>query len=387
MSSKRFVLLDGFRGLAAIYVVMSHVAGESFPALYQGNLRVDFFFVLSGFVLQNRVPKSDAPGWSSVVAFLRMRFFRIWPMLITVLIARLVIWGLWSVTHPSSEANDFGIKNFPTSFLAALLLLQIFVPVALEWSDPLWSLSAEWFMNIWMGVTGTLWAMFGFKSRQSLSGSPNSTSEPSRIKQLMGKARNLIAEQAVWIGGFTFGYVCLFMGSLHPDTPVNVGWAALGRALIAFSLGGMVRQIHNHFKRSFNAIRFILASMMTFGIFAIQIFLHRSALPIAALVLAFFVLEVVTIDESRVPASILRICSFMGSMSYGVYAWHNNMIKIISIDALPFIRLNAGHQSVLDATVVVVVVLLMSVAATKLTNRFVEQPVQQRWGKARVNVN
>ena len=360
---------------------MSHVAGESFPALYQGNLRVDFFFVLSGFVLQSRVPNSDSEGWSAARAFLRMRFFRIWPMLITVLLARAIIWGAWSVLHPDQAASNFGIEHFPTSLVAALLLLQIFIPVALEWSDPLWSLSAEWFMNIWMGITGALWSIIGWKPKRMDIISSGTQHVQSPVTTFAVRIRNLIAEQAVWIGGFTFGYACLFIGSLHSDTPVNIGWAAMGRALIAFSLGGMVRQVHNHFQRTFNIFRFALACAMTVGIFAIQIVLHRSALPIAALVLAFFVLEVVTIDQERVPIPLLRVCSFMGAMSYGVYAWHNNMIKILSVHAVPFIHMNVGHQSIGQAAILVIIVLTMSVSATMLTSRFVEKPIQRKWSK------
>ena len=52
-TTHRFVLLDGFRGLAALLVVLFHAErdGSPFYRLDPLFLMVDFFFVLSGFVL------------------------------------------------------------------------------------------------------------------------------------------------------------------------------------------------------------------------------------------------------------------------------------------------------------------------------------------------
>ena len=55
-SKPRYEILDGLRGVAAVLVVIYHLCeshfgiGETHP-LNHGYLAVDFFFVLSGFVI------------------------------------------------------------------------------------------------------------------------------------------------------------------------------------------------------------------------------------------------------------------------------------------------------------------------------------------------
>ena len=344
MKEQRYVLLDGFRGLAALYVVFSHVGGETFHALQWGNLRVDFFFVLSGFVLQPRVPQAGENASLQARKFIRSRVFRLWPMLITILLARLVIWGIWILRNPHEPVANFGIADFPTSFIAAALLLQVLLPAAMEWGDPLWSLSAEWLTNISVALGGVVLGKF------------------------------------VWPACFISGYACLFMGSLS-NTPANLGFGAMGRALVGFSLGAIVRQLNDKYSRKFSLPRFVLAVTLAIGIFAVQIVLHRSALPVAALVLAFFVAEVVTIDQARVPVSILRTASYLGTVSFGIYAWHNNVIKLISSGLLPLFPMNSGHQSVLEVLKIVGVVVAISIVATHATSRYIEKPIQARWAK------
>ncbi len=57
LSSKpKFEILDGLRGVAAMIVVAFHLfetysAGPNYQILNHGYLAVDFFFVLSGFVI------------------------------------------------------------------------------------------------------------------------------------------------------------------------------------------------------------------------------------------------------------------------------------------------------------------------------------------------
>jgi len=346
MSQKRYILLDGFRGLAALYVVLSHVGGESFHGLQWGNLRVDFFFVLSGFVLQPRVPDGGDTAWVQARKFIRSRIFRLWPMLVTILLARLLIWGLWILKNPDQPASNFGIADFPTSFVAAILLLQVLIPMAMEWSDPLWSLSAEWLTNIGVALGGVFLGKF------------------------------------VWPMCFFSGYVCLFMGSMS-DTPVNLGFGAMGRALVGFSLGAIVRQINDKHVRKFWLPRFALASILAVGIFVFQIVLHHSAIPVAALVLAFFVAEVVTINQASVPLPILRVASYLGTVSFGVYAWHNNFIKLISSGLVPILPWNSGSQTEFEVIRFSALVIVMSIIATHATSRYIEKPIQARWSKKR----
>jgi len=81
-SRGRYTALDAWRGIAALTVVYGHqtggmVSATRFIAFY---LAVDFFFVLSGFVLAHRywdeLVRERKPFWPVVVA----RFARLYPM-------------------------------------------------------------------------------------------------------------------------------------------------------------------------------------------------------------------------------------------------------------------------------------------------------------------
>ena len=55
-SKPRYEVLDGLRGVAAIMVIFFHIfetysKGPAFQIINHGYLAVDFFFVLSGFVI------------------------------------------------------------------------------------------------------------------------------------------------------------------------------------------------------------------------------------------------------------------------------------------------------------------------------------------------
>lgn len=85
-SKPRFEILDGLRGVAAILVVMFHLfetysKGPCFQILNHGYLAVDFFFILSGFVIGYAYDDRWNKGmtqWN----FYKRRLIRLQPMVI-----------------------------------------------------------------------------------------------------------------------------------------------------------------------------------------------------------------------------------------------------------------------------------------------------------------
>lgn len=85
-SKPRFEILDGLRGVAAIIVVMFHLfetysAGPCSQILNHGYLAVDFFFMLSGFVIGYAYDDRWGKGmtqWN----FYKRRLIRLQPMVI-----------------------------------------------------------------------------------------------------------------------------------------------------------------------------------------------------------------------------------------------------------------------------------------------------------------
>lgn len=139
--------LDALRFLAALFIVLYHVAERApvslfslSPAFGRGYLATDFFLMLSGYVLARtygeRVLSTEVDTWS----FLRRRVQRIWP-------PHLVMLALFVAFFLTTTAVGLPPQN-PQWFqwdqlLPQLLLMQAwFVPGASGWNIPTWTLSA-----------------------------------------------------------------------------------------------------------------------------------------------------------------------------------------------------------------------------------------------------
>jgi len=85
----RFAVLDGWRGIAALCValyhfpVYSHIEFSGF--VHGAYLFVDFFFVLSGFVIAY-VYADRLQRWDDVTEFIVRRFGRLWPLHVATLL-------------------------------------------------------------------------------------------------------------------------------------------------------------------------------------------------------------------------------------------------------------------------------------------------------------
>lgn len=81
--------LDGLRGLAVIFVIISHtvlwpymgIESTKIQSLMNGHIGVSIFFVLSGFLITLLLMREqDATGKIDIVAFIKRRSLRIFPV-------------------------------------------------------------------------------------------------------------------------------------------------------------------------------------------------------------------------------------------------------------------------------------------------------------------
>ena len=332
ISNRRFFLLDGLRGVAALGVAAFHL--WLMPRFQGFNSFVDFFFVLSGFVLAPKVLSFDK---GSRKKFLVSRVIRLYPMLIPVFITLALVQYL-----PLLSKHIMGFTHTPPlAFLGSFFLIQIFWGATIPVNTPLWSLSAEWFTNLF------------------------STFNPFRQRYLSIVILGLILE--------TLGLIINHRYSL--DWGVIKYLIAIGRALAGFYLGIILRD-HLRSKNHTGSGKNLFIILVIFSINFFLIGISSAFIILAAPICFFIVREVASFDESRIPRFVLIVCSYMGRVSYGVYVWHS-VIGTLAIPALVLKYSPLSLQFLPKPLFNVTLTLIILVIVTEGSIRFVETPVRE----------
>ncbi|MEZ9794900.1 acyltransferase family protein, partial [Vibrio splendidus] len=152
MINNRFLGLDAFRGLCAVFVVIYHMhLTDSITELdfFRGSwIFVEFFFVLSGFVLTFSLCSKSSIRFGSYVI---SRFFRIYPLHFAMFVVffsfqilKLVLLYQFSI---STENPPFSGKNALNEVLPNILLLQSWTSfTSHSFNYPSWSISIEFYL-------------------------------------------------------------------------------------------------------------------------------------------------------------------------------------------------------------------------------------------------
>jgi peptidoglycan/LPS O-acetylase OafA/YrhL len=310
---RRFIALDAWRGLAALAVVcghqtQGHLGTAWFLAFY---LAVDFFFVLSGFVLAHRywddLVVRRSRFWPVVVA----RFARLYPAHVFVLVALLLAFGAEAIPAyvggtPALVAWSAAIPEFPgggrlPTFILNLFLLQNvgLTPTGLTWNVPGWSISVEFFGSLailglvaawrWHGVRLALAAIVavGYGFVLAVKGNLDATYETLWHALNLGLVRCL--------AGIAAGVLCLlFVRRYLAHTPFEpIAATTLELVSVAAVLTLIIRPEYH----SARDVLFPVAALCLVMIFAL---------------------------ESGAVSWLLRLPPFvyLGSLSYAIYLVH-----------------------------------------------------------------
>ncbi len=149
---ERFAVLDGLRGMAAVVVLIFHLIQQrSINALPYAGLSVDFFYVLSGFVVAFAYEKRLQTDKMSIPDFFSVRVKRLYPLIFLgtgVGIAFAILASVVKKTISTKEIFEAGALG--------LLVLPSFVitrwPTAYPFNMASWSLTFEAFVNIIYGL-------------------------------------------------------------------------------------------------------------------------------------------------------------------------------------------------------------------------------------------
>lgn len=136
--------------------VLSHVWGV--PLLRNAYLFVDFFFVLSGFVISHAYG-ARLSTLGEFAQFMLRRFGRVWPLHCVVLIAFIGLElvklgishasGIVAGSPPFDPHGRASLANLPSNML---LLHALGFDDRLTWNLPSWSISAEFWTYVVFGV-------------------------------------------------------------------------------------------------------------------------------------------------------------------------------------------------------------------------------------------
>jgi peptidoglycan/LPS O-acetylase OafA/YrhL len=148
---ERYEVLDSWRGICALLVALFHfpvMNGFSDSAfLRSAYLFVDFFFVLSGFVIANGYGHRLGDG-KAVGRFVFVRFGRLYPLHIFML-AAFVGFELLRLVLPQlrngGEAPFSGGDNLASLLENIFLIHGLGFAHGLSWNSPSWSISTEFF--------------------------------------------------------------------------------------------------------------------------------------------------------------------------------------------------------------------------------------------------
>lgn len=309
-----YEILDGLRGVAALLVVFYHIfeglsfaeGGTPITTINHGYLAVDFFFILSGFVIgyayDDRLGKTMTLG-----NFFKRRLIRLHPMIIMGAVLGVVFYCLqgcvkWDGTHVATSM-----------IMLALLCALFFIPATpgagydirgngemFPLNGPSWSLFFEYIGNI-------LYAVF--------------------IHRLSNKALTVL----VFLLGIGLAWFALF--DVAGYGMIGVGWTLDGvnflggslRMLFPFSLGMLL-------SRNFKPVKvrgaFWICSIVLLALFCVPYIEGNSPIcwnglfEAICILFIFPVLVWIGASGKTTDKHSTQICKFSGDISFPLYAVH-----------------------------------------------------------------
>lgn len=331
ISKKHYPILDGLRGVAAIMVVVFHVfeahaSSRLEQFINHGYLAVDFFFLLSGFVIGYAY--DDRWEKMSVTDFFKIRIVRLQPLVIMgMIIGALCFYFQDSVLWPA--IHEVPVWKTIVFMIIGFTLLP--VPPSVEirgWEEmhplngPGWSLFFEYIGNI-------LYALF--------------------VRKFSNTALTVLV--------FLSACLLIHLAVAGPNGDVIGGWSLNATQLhIGFSrllfpfFGGLL--LHRMVKLTTVKNAFFWASLLLVVVLAMPRIggsehLWMNGLYDSLSIIVIFPLIIYLGASGEVTGRYSsRVCKFLGDISYPIYITHYPLIytytawvannKLTFQEALPF---------------------------------------------------
>jgi peptidoglycan/LPS O-acetylase OafA/YrhL len=365
-----FEALDGWRGLCACLVVLFHFHGYS-PIYTSGLIRnsylfVDFFFVLSGFVIAWNYG-TRLGSWRDVRQFLVLRVGRLYPLHIFMLFVFLA-WETAKLLLGHGGANGspaFTGETQPGTVLSNIFLVQsLHLNDTLSWNAPSWSISTELWAYVIFAVVSVTFGLRNWMIALLAAAAPLFLLQVTRtgmdITYDWGLVRCLF--------GFALGVACARIYRARRDRLASAG--ALGAtALESIALVAVVWYVSYAGKSNWSLLApFVFAA-------AVLVFANERGLWSRLLQLRFF--------------------KWLGTLSYSIYLTHYFFVvnlplvvhRVFHVDLTRAMPLPDGGtvlafgRNDVEGTLWYAFVLALTIACSALTYRWIETP-GRNWSRS-----
>lgn len=360
-------LLDGLRGVAALMVIWYHVfegfafaSNSAIETLNHGYLAVDFFFILSGFVIGYAY--DDRWGKSLTMKdFFKRRLIRLHPMVIMGAVLGAITFCIqgsvqWDGTHVA-------ISMIMLSLLCTIFFIPAMPGVGYEvrgngemfpLNGPCWSLFFEYIGNI-------LYALF--------------------IRRLSNKALTVF----VVLLGVALAAFAVFNVSTYGN--IGVGWTLDGvnflggslRMLFPFSLGMLMSR---NFKPMKVKGAFWICAIALIALFSVPYLEGLEPLCMNGVYEAFCVIVafpiILWIGASGTTTDVqsTKICKFLGDISYPVYVIHYPLMYLFYVWLIENKLYTLG-----ETWHVAVCVFVLSIVLAYLSLKLYDEPIRKYLAK------
>lgn len=297
MGKKKLVYLESLRGIAAISVALFHFRTNGHldnPFTTNAWLLVDFFFVLSGFVIAlNYTDRLST--FSQVLGFQWRRFLRLYPLHLVMLAIFLGIeYAKYLAKIQGGLEADVPLTTADEAFAVAanLFMIHAWVLSELTYNYPSWSISAEFYT----------YAIFA-----------------AAIYLTRGRKNLLFPILSITIVAL---YLLLKSTGLHTD---NISGPT--RCLYSFAIGVVVfhvfQLIEHRLRLGSSAPGIALLVLCVLSV--IRLGDHTSSLD--TLVPGLFGISVLVLNLTGEQTSLIQLLSrrwlvYLGTISYGIYMIH-----------------------------------------------------------------
>jgi peptidoglycan/LPS O-acetylase OafA/YrhL len=362
IDNNKVLPLESLRGIAALCVALFHFHSWS-PLTNNAFIRhsylmVDFFFVLSGYVISLNY-RERVSTFGQLLEFQKRRFWRLYPLHLFMLLVFLSIefakLFLAKATGIISTPSPFSNNNL-TAFIHNIFLTQSFLP-ANTFNYPSWSISTEFYTYLIFGLI----LLFG-KNRLGII--------------------SLIIIALSWL---------ILRINPFNSNGIHVG-LSIFRCFISFFTGVIIFEIS---RRSSTIIiirtpAVILAALLS--IVSVTWFGNTPLEPLVPFIFGLMIFAVLKVDPSSVSYRLLshKRLVYLGTISYSIYMVHAAVWYAFN-QFSRFVLKVPSHTTeeggvvtslpAIDGTIATILGLALILFISHFTYRHIENPFRRGLGK------